>query len=163
MQFAIHQHFHRQGWLLKTVPQFFDPTPSDTEQTHTWTLLTQVEMLIPGVISPGSALPIPFSLISPAEEQQTSQVLRSCSPLLRVLYFFTKSELSHKLSILFYSIPPWGHCAPQPEGSVRDLWCRAGIYRLPPHTSHLHLFWSWICLQCHSCLLGNYSRWTDTA
>lgn len=31
MQFAIHQHFHRQGLLLS----FCEPPPSDTEQTHT--------------------------------------------------------------------------------------------------------------------------------
>lgn len=77
----------------------------------------------------GSALtegrcPLHSVLISPAEEQQTSRVLRTCTPLLRVLNFFTKPELSHRLSLLFYSIHPTRALCPL---SLRP-WVLSGIY-----------------------------------
>lgn len=96
-------------------------------------------------------------LISPAKEQQTSQVLRSCPSLLSVGFLHKVRAVSQTVLTLLLHSPHEATVPPHPEavGSVRDLDLWAAT---------THLFWSWICPQCHpESLLGNYSRWTDTA
>lgn len=108
MTFSIHQNFTDKAGYSKQFPSCVTDHPQTLSRctpelmSHRWQCCSHM----------GSALtegrcPLHSFLISPTEEQQSSQLLRTCTPLLRVLNFFTESELSHKLSVLFYSTPPW--------------------------------------------------------
>lgn len=162
MQFAIRQHFHIQGWLPKIVPQFLWPTTlRHWADTHLNSSHTGENAALTGDQPWQSE--VAHSIQFPSHQLKSSKPHRSlgAAPHFSVLYFSQSQSCLTNCPHSCTAFPHEGTVPPQPVGPVRDLWCRAGVDRQPPHTSYLHLFWSWICPYCHpESLLGNCIRWT---